>query len=187
MRRQESDHIRFEPGTYYIGDPCYAIPDEEWMDYLNTYPKSDIPGQGWVDGVAIMYKGHKCFHDSTAYGDGGYRGSDGIEYGVDAGIIGILPIEVCDPEAIKDIKANGLANVRTFDKPFHVWCEENGTFHFGDITIVTDGGDEDDDERCDSCGSHGETYCGLCEDCRDERDAEDDDDEDELLDDEDED
>lgn len=143
MRGQESDHIRFEPGTYYIGDPCYVIKDDDWMAYLESY------GEGWGQGQATTFQGHKVWHNGTNFGDGCYPGSDGHSYAVDAGIIGIIP------EALIFNKYDHIAElgrIVKFDKPFFVWSDNDSTFHFGDIVIVTDGSydppkEEDDDDE----------------------------------------
>ena len=164
MRGQESDHIRFDPGTYYIGDPCYAIPDAEWMDYLNSY------GPDWGGGEATTFKGHKVWHDSTAFGDGSYRGSDGFEYGVDAGIIGIIPVALICEQEFGEIETCELGRIVTFDKPFYVYCEKDSTFNFGDITIVTDGSQEEEEEEdeqyyCTSCLNEVDYDGDTCDDC----------------------
>lgn len=149
MRGQESDHVWFAPGTYYIGDPCYVIPNDEWMEYLDTYPKypPPDPGYGWIDGIAVNYKGHKCWHSGTAYGDGSYHDNEGCEYGVDAGIIGIIPLAVCDPKQVEDIETNGLGRIVKFPNRFKVYVEADCTFHFGHLSIVTDGSDYEEDEE----------------------------------------
>lgn len=180
MRGEESDHIWFAPGTYYIGDPCYVIPNDEWMEYLDTYPKypPPDPGYGWIDGIAVNYKGHKCFHSMTAHGDGSYRDNEGHRYGVDAGIIGIIPLALCDKEQLAELE--DLGRVVTFDKRFEVYCEKDCTFHFGHISIVTDGSDEEDEEEdeeqayCSNCYAEVDYEGDLCDDCRSEEDDEED-------------
>ena len=180
MRGEESDHIWFPPGTYYIGDPCYVIPDHEWMDYLDTYPKHPNPHIGWIDGIAVTFKGHKCWHSGTAYGDGSYRDNEGHEYGVDAGIIGIIPIELCE-KTIDNVETNELGRIVTFDKRFKVYVEKDSTFHFGHLSIVTDGSDIEEEEEeeeeqayCTVCGSNEVDYDGdTCDDCLAEEEDED--------------
>jgi hypothetical protein len=73
----------FGPGKYFIGDPCYVM-DDALYDKWGKETEWEGSGEFTVDG-------HKFACDHTAYGDGGYPGSDGNEYSVDAGIIGIVP------------------------------------------------------------------------------------------------
>ena len=64
--KSESFKAEFKPGTYFIGDPCYALREdlyEKWGDENN-------------------------------YDDGTYKDDyTGREYGVDAGILGIVNME----------------------------------------------------------------------------------------------
>ena len=54
-------------------------------------------------------------------------------YGVDAGLLGIIPIESCDGNSMDG------GNIIEFDEPFYCRCED-GHFYFGKINIET--GDE---------------------------------------------
>jgi hypothetical protein len=148
--------VIFPPGVYYIGDPCYVIPDEEWMDYLDTYPTHPDPMRGWVDEIQVDYKGYPCWHASTAYGDGGYFDQHrDCEYSVDAGIIGVIPIELCSKQ---DHEFEELGRVHTFEHPFEVYVDDNSVFHIGEFMIDTDPSyeeeDEDEDSCCDYCGDY---------------------------------
>lgn len=124
----------FPAGTYYIGDPCYAIEDTDWMDYLDTYPKHSNPHIGWEDGF-VVYKGYGCWQAGTAFGDGEYKDKQRRKYPVDAGLIGIIPVILCTQELLDNPSDYGL--VKTFTKPFDVWVTDGGTFHFDNITIPT--------------------------------------------------
>lgn len=81
---------KYPPGTYYIGDPCYIMSD---IDYDKMGETNDWELSGVFD-----INGSKVAVDHTAYGDGSYHGSDGTEFGVDAGIIGIVPEVLFDKE-----------------------------------------------------------------------------------------
>ncbi len=71
---------------YYLGDPCYVIPDKDWGEFCDVMN---------YDGSDFEFKGHTCKCVGTG-GDGDFGGLS-----VDAGIIGIVPIEACDPAIIK--------------------------------------------------------------------------------------
>lgn len=135
-------------GTYYIGDLCYALPRD-------LYDKVFGDVGGYSSG--LYSKGDDFFMlDGTAYGDGEYPGSDGNKFAVDAGIIGIAPIRICDMRG--GTRING-GHIYTFKKP--VKCRfGGGVFNFyedGFRTLRIDTAafeDEDecwDDDECDCC------------------------------------
>jgi len=91
---------------------------------------------------------------STAHGDGTYNDQFGNEYPVDAGLIGIMPIEMCDFGDIRWENGNWIdeqgltypdgknfefkpGNVVTFETGFPVYYMD-GVFEFGNIIIDTD-------------------------------------------------
>jgi hypothetical protein len=129
-------HI-FPAGEYYIGDPCYIIPDEDWDNLCkntnywgegdNRFPIKDEDVVNFDDGL-YHWEGRTCFAAFTKYGDGCYGDKKGnVMVGVDSGLIGIIPIKKGD-------EIEGLfypyTLLRTFGKKFLVW-EEDGVFHFG--------------------------------------------------------
>ena len=77
-----------------------------------------------------MYGGKKCFASGTAYGDGSYYDAQDRVYGVDAGLIGIMPFDVCDGDSM-----NG-GNIVEFSEDFKVQ-ESEGKFRFGNVIINT--------------------------------------------------
>jgi hypothetical protein len=78
---------------------------------------------GYTSGYYITKEG--CFLvNGTAFGDGSYQGTNRYDYGVDAGIIGIASLSVCNPE--KEIYGG---TVHTFTEP--VYCKfQHGVFEF---------------------------------------------------------
>lgn len=136
--------LNFPAGTYYIGDPCYAFQGSDWDKIL---AESDF--------FSNEGKTQNMWAGSTAYGDGTYNDQFGNEYPVDAGLIGIMPIEMCNFGDIRwendqwiderrICRANGEkfefkpGNVVTFDQDFSVSYDyENGDFEFGHISIKT--------------------------------------------------
>lgn len=113
----------FPAGTYYIGDPCYAIPNDRWMEWLEA---ADYTNQETY--LVADLDGHTAIGVGTAYGDGVYGGSDGNTYGVDAGLIGAVPREVAEEGC--------SSNLVTFDSPFDVSYDE-GVIRIGHIRIDT--------------------------------------------------
>ncbi len=126
---------RLPAGTYYIGDLCYALPDSVYYGYWENTGFKD--GRHKVGDYPFAVWG-------TAYGDGVYLGSDGKDYPVDAGIIGIADIRLCKKdiqEGMTKYKCIDL-NVVRFMKPVHFTCN-NGVFTITSrsrrITIDTKG------------------------------------------------
>lgn len=123
--------VRMPPGEYYVSDPCYCFNDDTW-------PKIGELTNWWEDEEkpVFEYKGKACLAFSTAHGDGCFTDNQGREYGVDAGMIGLIPVEVADKEP-----GNGLGHKMTFTKSFRCTRFPEGKLRFGDIVIDT--GDED--------------------------------------------
>jgi hypothetical protein len=133
----------FPAGKYYVGDPCYAVKDENWnalCDQTHTFGNEDKEisptDYNWTG--LFRYNDKDCFTDDTKYGDGSFYDNYGHEFGVDAGLIGIMPLEVCDGDSMEG------GQIIEFTLDFEVWAED-GDFHFGNVVIQT-GDTEEDDE-----------------------------------------
>lgn len=150
--------VHMPAGTYYVGDPCYVVPDHRWMEWL-ALADPDVFGENptRTDGgtARIMnaeLDGHPVLGIGTKYGDGVYVGSDGERYGVDAGLIGVVSVEIADATGLS------LGSVVKFDRPF-TCSYEDGTIVLGHISIPTG---DDDVEYCGWCGEV-EDWCS-CDD-----------------------
>ena len=113
-------------GSYVIGDPCYAVPDKDWIALLETCNYFESPIGYVKDGMQKF----PVLAFGTKWGDGAYRGTDGNEYGVDAGLIGLVPVEI-----VKDLSEHTIV---TFEKPTLCIDDTSGKLKFGHITIDTD-------------------------------------------------
>lgn len=135
------EHVHAQTSTqrgFYIGDICYALDnntyDTVWGDANYADGKYSVNGYSFIVG-------------STAYGDGEYTDQYGNVYGVDAGNIGIVPLELCTRDSEDNLKRLGnvlyTTGVATFE------CE-NGIFDIvtpnETIHIDTAGADYDDDD-----------------------------------------
>jgi hypothetical protein len=122
-------HI-FPAGVYYIGDPCYVIPDEDWdvvLEATNFFGAGRREASDFDDGL-YHWDGRTCFTAFTKHGDGCYGTRKGnVMVGVDSGTIGLIPIK--EDDEIESI-FYPYTLLRTFGKKFEVW-EEDGVFHFG--------------------------------------------------------
>ncbi len=105
----------FPPGKYYIGDLCYVLSDKIYNRIFG--------GNEYDDGVYIQ-KGGKYFFmvAGTSCGDGAYQGSDGREFCVDAGIIGICPQSLVE-------KGEGEEPLYEFTEPVECFFKD-GEFNF---------------------------------------------------------
>lgn len=137
----KTHNSKLKAGTYYVGDPCHVFSDEVWQELLQKtrFFKNNF----------FEIDGYKGFASGTAYGDGIYVDNFGKEYGVDAGLLGVVPIElvkrfVDNWEGVKD-NIKRIANVVDFDKDFYP-TEEEGFFQFGHIEIETGEQDEEEEE-----------------------------------------
>lgn len=74
------------PGKYYIGDVCYVLDEEHY----NTWDR-----QGFNNGLVKIEDVGSFAVAKTAWGDGCYTGTDKVQYGVDAGNIGLVPLHMC--------------------------------------------------------------------------------------------
>lgn len=128
------ESVIVKPGKYFLADPCYGVPNDLWSTLLDSCEFFTEPvGKVTRDGVEYEVLGF-----STAYGDGCYRGSDGFSYGVDAGLIGLVPEALCTDSDFTD----SLGTWVTFTEPTEC-TNSGGNMTFGDITINTDDTDED--------------------------------------------
>ena len=123
---------RLKAGKYFVGDPCYVIPEDRWLEYLDLMKKSALYKETGGNQALFEMDGHQVWVASTMYGDGEYPGSDGYHYPVDAGLIGVTPIELCKLDQFTDecgrtIEVNGLGV-----------DEEGGTIYIGSIAIPTE-------------------------------------------------
>lgn len=119
-----------ESGTYYIGDLCYVMTDEEWTQFCNI----TIKGNEVLDGEFVLPDGRKFATYGTSIGDGVYYDQYGYSYSVDAGLIGCI--------MTKDIRAEKYENlldlgaIMTFENSF-VTSEHEGQIQFGHVLIET--------------------------------------------------
>lgn len=82
--------VKSEKG-FYIGDICYVLSDDIYDEVWG--------GAGYEDGIyEVPENGFKFAVAGTAYGDGCYTDNNYRQYGVDAGVIGLVPKELVDKD-----------------------------------------------------------------------------------------
>jgi hypothetical protein len=122
-------------GSYVIGDPCYAVPDKDWDGLLQSCNYFESPIGYVKDGVQKF----PVLGFGTKWGDGSYRGTDGRVYDVDAGLIGLVPVEL-----VKNLAEH---TILVLNKDTLCVNDGSGKLTFGHITIETDPSEEEEDEN----------------------------------------
>ena len=129
-------------GEYVICDPCYTLGikgNGAWHDLLNETgcfglfePNTEVKSQSYDNdkGGYFRVKGKTIACFSTRHGDGAYYDQHGNEYGVDAGMIACIPIDIAEK-----IDSH-LMTKHTFEEPF-VCYYDDGCLRFGKIAINT--------------------------------------------------
>ena len=141
MRNESKSFTIKVNGKMYIGDLCYAMSREDYHNYWGSHNYEDGAYET-PDGMFAMV--------GTAYGDGCYEGSDGFEYGVDAGIIGI-----CDGELVKRdiddlgkiVDAYGEAEIAYEDGTIYITYNDGHSAYDTVLEIKTSYDEEDEDEE----------------------------------------
>ena len=130
---------RVPAGTYWIGDPCYTIPSWDWMEWLDaadyTSPSNVLEARLDERRYALAL--------STAYGDGEYLDLDRRNYGVDAGLIGVVSYDWVEDK--NKHEEEGMRYLVTFDTEVEARYDD-GLLTFGHIAIETNDSDPDEFE-----------------------------------------
>ena len=129
--------ITLPAGEYYVGDPCYSVSHDaegsEARDAILT--SSNI----FDDRIKGSWNGFDVIASRTAYGDGVYTDqNDEYEFGVDAGLIGVIPVALVEHFAGRN-SAQALHKV-TFDRDFvfeSVQRDNDGIITIGHLRIST--------------------------------------------------
>lgn len=132
--------VTMPPGEYFLGDPCYAVPDGLWQEWLdNAYANPVDPS------LTILYatvKDHPVIGLSTGQGDGVFydEETDSAGYGVDSGMIGLTPMALYrtapedHPKGSMSLEA--LGQIVTF-KDDVICCLEDDAIRIGERRIYT--------------------------------------------------
>lgn len=121
--------MKFDKGTYYVGDPCFVLGEGEYEKLLDTQVNKETRDRG----ETALLKGSIWCH-STAYGDGDFKGARGERYAVDSGMLSVIPFGLADIEKLK--KLGNLGVIEHFKEPFE--CSyKDGRFTLGHLSIDT--------------------------------------------------
>lgn len=143
-------------GKYFIGDPCYAISDDnDWQElcklmFPNGVAEFDDSNNIRVVEIEHNNKVYKCYLFGTAYGDGSYplcKDGDLVDHlGVDAGMLSLIPAELLQKENYGESVHCGVFMDIDEDDMMLV---NNGNFTYGSLDINTSGDEEDEYEEED--------------------------------------
>ena len=128
---------------FYIGDLCYALNkkvyDEVWGG--NNYEDGQYTDPETKAEFAMV---------GTAYGDGEYDSSDGVTFPVDAGIIGVADLAICDGDtSFGKVVPNYSGPVLIhYDNGTITVSWRSGKYY--DLIDIYTGDEEDDDDDEDS-------------------------------------
>lgn len=110
---------------FYLGDICHVLGDDI---YHGVWGKLNGYNEGTFDDPSTGLKVAVSF---TAFGDGTYTGSDGTIFPVDAGVIGLVPLELVEKhgclECGKVVKTPGLASFLAENGIFSVTFPDGNT------------------------------------------------------------
>jgi hypothetical protein len=135
--RIKSVDVVVPAGKYVLGDPCYAVPDENWDELLESCNYFENPvGYIRLDDLHMNKTFILAF--PTRWGDGYYLGSNGMNYPVDAGLIGLVPVDIA-----KDLESH-YQNIVSFTKDTVCSHDGSGRLVFGGISIETDPKEEEE-------------------------------------------
>ena len=136
-------------GKYYIGDLCYILNDDEWHYHIDQL----FIGYDRKIGIFHTRDNIPYANMCTIYGDGYYFDDDETGYYVDSGTIGCFPLRddilYGDEHMFKALikTRDNKARIETFDEPFDVYYNIDGTIIFNSIKIYT--GNISDEEESD--------------------------------------
>lgn len=129
---EKSLKVIMPKGEYWVGDPCYFVPEGEWIPWLDA---ADYRNN--KDLVAEINE-FPVVGFSTKYGDGVYHADGGALLAVDSGLIGLVPTRLAHDKYV--FRERGFKH--TFKSSALCFSDNEGNIFLGDITIST--GDKDD-------------------------------------------
>ena len=123
-------------GSYYIGDLCYVMTDEEWDEVCSL----TIVNNQCIEGEFTMKDGRRFAMYGTRWGDGEYYDYTGNAYSVDSGTIGCIKFSDIRAKKYEDIESLGV--LHEFSTDFVTGggrgdFEWSGVIQFGRIAIET--------------------------------------------------
>jgi hypothetical protein len=138
--------------TYFVGDLCYVTNSDEWFTICGLsefYPCENIEDfepQGYLDpedtNLEDDFAGRPFWLLKTNFGDGCYTGSDGKNYSVDSGTLGVIKVDdISEKDKLEDAVSKGLGHLHEWDEFTYSSCgydgEDSSILYFNDLDIQT--------------------------------------------------
>jgi len=117
--------VTVPPGRYWLGDPCYSVPNDLWGPLLDSCETFNLP----IGTVTKDGQEYQVLAFGTFYGDGCYTDQSGHSFPVDAGLIGLTPVGLADGHPFG-------STLVEFKVETECSCR-NGVLRFGTFTINT--------------------------------------------------
>jgi len=118
-------------GSYYVGDLCYVLDDDEWTNLCILTIVNDTS----VEGEFELIDGRRFAIYGTKWGDGEYYDQTGNSYSVDSGTIGCILWSDIKHSKYEDIESLGV--LHEFDTEFSTRNNDTGVIEIGHIRIDT--------------------------------------------------
>lgn len=134
------DTYLVKAGSYVLGDPCYAFGNDDHGKWIALLESCDYFGDsaiGSSDGK------DQVLSFGTFYGDGNYPSNIGKMFAVDAGMIGLVPLEYADRIPEDDETLNCVV---TFVEDVIASTDGSGLLKFGYIEIQTNDTHDEEEE-----------------------------------------
>ena len=112
------------PGTYYVGDPLYALEPEDWPHYCRSVDHR--PGFS-------IHRGHRIA--AFPLPDGFHLNSNQQPVPVDSGCIAALPMKLVSSQKTTPHALRLLGTFVESTTELHCRQDQDGTLHFGDLAI----------------------------------------------------
>lgn len=155
--RVRKDLIVVPKGRYFVGDPCYSAGQDNasWQKWCDKADEGDPEGNM----LAATYNGYPVIGVHTAHGDGDYSDQEGNEYGVDSGMIGVVPAELISKAGWNEKSLSAMGDWVDFDNDVQI-THNKGVISIGHISINTDPDNELEEEidPDDVDGPYGEEW-----------------------------
>lgn len=119
--------VMLPAGEYWVGDTGYLLGDESRRTFYDCFggdhPRNSVG----------LYKGKQVV-SFRLDGDGTYEGTDGYEYAVDGGSLGLLPVGLEDPARLAEWQGEVPCRKVVFPREFV--CEQTKDYvRFGHLKI----------------------------------------------------
>jgi len=118
--------VSVPPGKYWLGDPCYSVPDSLWAELLNSCEFFERPVGKVTTEAGETFQ---VLAFGTKYGDGTYQDQHGHDFPVDAGLIGLTPVGMARGEPFGSLLVEFKVETEC--------SEDDGVLCFGNYEINT--------------------------------------------------